>query len=158
MFVFLANGFALLRDAAAMERIRRRAGRNARTKRSTTTATVKSTFPTIFGCANAQDDSEDSAPLPQCSDNRDNDGGDEKIDYPADPGCVVAQQDTETDDCPDGPGCPQCGNGKDDDNNGLTDYPADPGCTSAGDTDEYTDNPSRAAPGSRSTRFRRTGW
>ncbi len=79
-------------------------------------------------------------PQPQCNDGIDNDA-DGKIDYPDDPGCVVPQQDDETDDCPDGANCPQCGNGKDDDANGKTDYPDDPGCTAAGDYDEYTMNP-----------------
>ncbi|HEX5063959.1 MAG TPA: hypothetical protein VFV99_31485, partial [Kofleriaceae bacterium] len=51
-------------------------------------------------------------------------------------------QDDETDDCPDGPSCPQCSNNKDDDGNGQTDYPNDSGgCASASDTDEYTRNP-----------------
>src|SRR5690348_17666304 len=43
------------------------------------------------------DDSEDSPPSPQCSDGRDNDG-DGKIDYPNDPGCLLPQQDDESED------------------------------------------------------------
>ena len=79
--------------------------------------------------------------LPQCSDGIDNDG-DGLIDLPNDPGCTSPNQDTETDDCPDGPNCPECGNGKDDDGNGLIDFSGmDPGCQSAADPDEYTDNP-----------------
>src|SRR5256885_13758328 len=82
----------------------------------------------------------DLGPKPQCSDGIDNDG-DGLIDYPNDPGCFAPQQDTEVDDCPDGPACPECGNKKDDDNNRPTDFPDDPGCTAASDTDEYTENP-----------------
>jgi large repetitive protein len=98
-------------------------------------------FPADPGCVSTDDDSEDSLPEPQCKDGRDNDG-DGKIDYPNDPGCFAPQQDSEDDDCPDGPNCPQCANGIDDDENGLTDFPADAGgCSSAADTDEYTRNP-----------------
>jgi hypothetical protein len=96
-------------------------------------------FPDDPGCVNAEGSDEHAGPYPQCSDGRDNDG-DGKIDFPNDPGCLVPQQDSETDDCPDGPNCPQCSNGKDDDGNGVTDYPDDPGCTSAADPDEFTDN------------------
>jgi hypothetical protein len=72
----------------------------------------------------------DASPNPQCSDGIDNDG-DGKIDYPNDPGCLNANQNSETDDCPSGPNCPECANGKDDDGDGKIDYPADPGCHSA---------------------------
>src|SRR5512140_3034203 len=57
----------------------------------------------------------------QCNDGKDNDG-DGLIDYPNDPGCFSPNQDSEEDDCPDGPNCPECSNGKDDDGNGLTDF------------------------------------
>ncbi len=77
---------------------------------------------------------------PKCSDGIDNDG-DGKTDYPADPGCVVPQQDDETDDCPSGPNCPQCANGVDDDGNGSIDYPDDPGCAAASDQFEFVNNP-----------------
>ncbi len=76
----------------------------------------------------------------KCDDGIDNDG-DGLTDYPEDPGCVAPQADDETDDCPSGPGCPQCANDRDDDMNGTTDYPSDPGCTSASDTTEFVDNP-----------------
>src|SRR5262249_13656225 len=46
----------------------------------------------------------------------------------------------------DGPNCPACGNGKDDDGNGLVDYPNDPGCSAASDTDEFTENPVACGP------------
>ena len=82
---------------------------------------------------------------PECSDGVDNDG-DGKVDYPNDPGCLAPQQDSETDDCPNGPTCPQCANGKDDDGNGLTDYPNDPGCTSAADDSEFTLNAGACGP------------
>lgn len=97
-------------------------------------------FPDDPGCVGENDESEDSLPSPQCSDGRDNDG-DGKTDFPEDPGCSSMHQDSETDDCPDGPNCPQCSNNKDDDGNGQTDYPSDPGCTSASDQDEFTDDP-----------------
>ncbi|MGE5182730.1 MAG: hypothetical protein ACM31C_11735 [Acidobacteriota bacterium] len=77
----------------------------------------------------------------QCNDGIDNDG-DGLVDYPNDPGCFSPNQDSEQDDCPDGPNCPECSNGKDDDGNGLTDFSGgDPGCYAAGDFGEYTDDP-----------------
>lgn len=97
-------------------------------------------FPDDLGCASENGSNEGAAPSPQCSDGRDNDN-DGKIDFPNDPGCLLPQQDSETDDCPDGPNCPQCSNNKDDDGNGLIDFPDDPGCTSAADADEFLDNP-----------------
>jgi hypothetical protein len=77
----------------------------------------------------------DANNLPQCSDGIDNDG-DGKIDFPNDPGCLNANQDSEVDDCPNGANCPQCGNGIDDDGDGKIDYPNDPGCASASDPTE----------------------
>jgi len=97
-------------------------------------------FPDDPGCVGENDVDESSLPAPQCSDGRDNDN-DGKIDFPQDPGCIDAHQDTETDDCPDGPNCPQCSNGQDDDGNGQTDYPSDTGCISAADTDESANDP-----------------
>ena len=70
-----------------------------------------------------------------CSDGVDDDG-DGKLDFPNDPGCTSADDDDETDDCPNGPNCPACGNGKDDDNDGKIDYPTDPSCSSASATSE----------------------
>jgi hypothetical protein len=84
---------------------------------------------------NPQQSTPDASNLPQCSDGIDNDG-DGKIDFPNDPGCLNANQDSEVDDCPNGANCPQCGNGKDDDGDGKIDYPADPGCSSASDNSE----------------------
>jgi hypothetical protein len=69
---------------------------------------------------------------PQCSDGRDNDG-DGFTDYPADPGCTSAADDTES---PNPPPPAQCADGTDNDDDGFTDYPADPGCTSATDDTE----------------------
>lgn len=102
-------------------------------------------FPDDPGCASAEGSDESAPPAPQCMDGRDNDG-DGKTDFPNDPGCLDSHQDTETDDCPDGPHCPQCANGKDDDGDGLIDYPADPGCTSASDSDEVASNPFACSP------------
>ena len=97
-------------------------------------------FPDDLGCNGDDDESEDSGASPACDDGRDNDG-DGKRDFPNDPGCFVQQQDSEEDDCPDGPGCPQCSNGVDDDGNGTTDFPNDSGCDKAADVEEYTRNP-----------------
>ena len=71
-----------------------------------------------------------SAP-PACRDGIDNDG-DGLSDYPADPGCVDADDNDESNPPP-----AACEDGVDNDGDGLTDYPADPGCSSAGDDDEY---------------------
>jgi hypothetical protein len=68
---------------------------------------------------------------PVCTDNRDDDE-DGLTDFPLDPGCSSEDDATEDDDCPDGPGCPDCANGVDDDGDLLIDYPADTDCASAG--------------------------
>ncbi|MGK0362621.1 MAG: hypothetical protein ACI9U2_004942, partial [Bradymonadia bacterium] len=54
------------------------------------------------------------------------------IDFPGEPGCSAAGDETEED--PER--LPACANGLDDDNDGLTDYPEEPGCAGVGDTDE----------------------
>ena len=72
---------------------------------------------------------------PMCSDGVDDDA-DGKNDFPDDPGCTSTDDNDETDDCPNGPNCPECGNGIDDDNDLATDYPADNTCTSASGTTE----------------------
>jgi hypothetical protein len=79
-------------------------------------------------------------PAAQCADGVDNDG-DGKTDYPADPGCSSAADDSESPD----PAAPaaQCADGLDNDGDGKTDYPADPGCASAADDSE---SPDPAAP------------
>jgi large repetitive protein len=66
---------------------------------------------------------------PECADGIDN-NGDGKIDFPNDPGCTSATDDSESNVCP-GPMCPACGDGIDNDSDGLTDYPADFACASA---------------------------
>jgi hypothetical protein len=70
-----------------------------------------------------------------CHDGINNDN-DLKADYPNDPGCDSLSDDDESDDCPSGPNCPQCGNGVDDDGDNLTDYPADDSCVSASQRSE----------------------
>src|SRR5579871_5250200 len=96
--------------------------------------------PTKPTCGSGIDPTSPECNKPQCSDGIDNDG-DGLIDYPDDPGCFSPNQDSEDDDCPNGPNCPECGNHIDDDHNGLTDYAGqDPGCFAASDTDEYTLN------------------
>jgi hypothetical protein len=76
-------------------------------------------------------------PPAACADGIDNDG-DGKTDYPADPGCSGAADNTETEPLP-----PPtvCTDGIDNDQDGLTDYPNDPGCTSADDGDESNPPP-----------------
>nr|HEX4317520.1 hypothetical protein [Kofleriaceae bacterium] len=73
------------------------------------------------------------AHAPQCSDGIDNDG-DGLIDFPDDPGCVSAEDDSE-DSLP----SPACSDGRDNDGDGKIDYPNDPGCYSP-DTDDETDD------------------
>jgi hypothetical protein len=71
---------------------------------------------------------------PVCSDGIDDDG-DNKVDYPNDPGCATPDSATETDTCP-GAGCPACGDGADNDSDGQADYPNDFGCSAASATSE----------------------
>jgi len=72
---------------------------------------------------------------PVCSDGLDDDS-DGKIDFPNDPGCTSAIDDTEADDCPSGPNCPACSDGIDNDGDTLTDYPMDTSCPSASGNSE----------------------
>jgi large repetitive protein len=72
---------------------------------------------------------------PVCSDGLDDDG-DGKIDFPNDPGCTDPADDSEDDDCPSGPMCPECGDGIDNDGDGDIDFPADVSCASASSTSE----------------------
>ena len=67
----------------------------------------------------------------ECNDMLDNDN-DGLFDL-LDPACEESRDDSEGND-PAAP--PACGNGVDDDDDGLTDYPADDGCQGAGDLDE----------------------
>jgi hypothetical protein len=67
----------------------------------------------------------------QCSDGVDNDG-DGKIDFPADPGCSSATDDSEADNG----GIPECRDGVDNDGDGKIDFPDDPGCSSRNDDSE----------------------
>ncbi len=72
---------------------------------------------------------------PRCADT-DDDDGDMKDGYPIDPGCTSLTDNDEADDCPDGPNCPECGDGAENDTDGLIDYPSDPTCQAAGDASE----------------------
>ena len=72
-----------------------------------------------------------------CNDAIDQDG-DGHVGYPDDPGCSSPSDPDESDDCPAGPGCPQCANGLDDDGDGFIDYPADPACLAASTTSELS--------------------
>lgn len=71
-------------------------------------------------------------PAAQCEDGVDNDG-DGLVDFPADPGCTGASDDTEAPN-PNNTG-PACSDGIDNDNDGKVDM-EDPGCSSPSDTDE----------------------
>lgn len=71
-------------------------------------------------------------PAPQCDDGLDNDQ-DGLIDFPADPGCTSATDDSESPN-PSGTG-PQCSDGVDNDGDNLVDS-ADPGCDNPADNDE----------------------
>ena len=69
----------------------------------------------------------------RCSNGMDDDG-DGLIDFPADPGCVNAQDNDEYN-VP----TPQCRDGIDNDGDGRVDFPADPGCSNQDDTTEGGD-------------------
>jgi hypothetical protein len=60
-----------------------------------------------------------------CDDSLDNDG-DGLTDYPDDPGCAAADDDSEKDET----GAHLCDDGDDNDDDTLIDYPDDPGCYS----------------------------
>ncbi len=70
-----------------------------------------------------------------CNDGLDNDG-DGIADYPNDPGCASPNDTDESDNCPNGPGCPACSDGLDNDGDLLIDYPNDPSCGTASGTSE----------------------
>jgi hypothetical protein len=89
----------------------------------------------VVACGGGADTGDDS-PKAQCNDGIDNDG-DGTIDFPDDPGCTSASDETE-----DSPTSPQCNDGRDNDNDGLIDYPADPGCFAPQQDDEIDDCPS----------------
>ena len=72
--------------------------------------------------------------LAQCFDGQDN-NGDGKTDFPADPGCTSFSDNTEATGCP-GSSCPVCSDGVDNDGDGATDYPADGSCASASGSNE----------------------
>ena len=66
-----------------------------------------------------------------CADREDNDQ-DDRIDYPADPGCERPEDNTEEN--PEE--LPECGDTVDNDGDGLTDFPYDPECESSADPRE----------------------
>jgi uncharacterized protein YkwD len=82
-----------------------------------------------------------SAPPPPpsyaCSNGQDDDG-DGRFDYPADPGCTSTTDNDEYNAPAPPPPTPSyaCSNGKDDDSDGKVDYPVDPGCTGPTDSTE----------------------
>jgi hypothetical protein len=82
------------------------------------------------------DGNEFNPPPIACNDGIDNDG-DDKIDYPDDPGCTSSSDDNEAD-----PGSAECSDGLDNDGDDRIDYPSDPGCSAAADDDEFNSPPS----------------
>jgi large repetitive protein len=74
----------------------------------------------------------------QCHDGIDN-NGDGTVDYPNDPSCLSASDNSEVTVCP-GTSCPQCGDGIDNDSDGQIDFPADSRCQSAAGTVEGCDS------------------
>jgi len=86
-----------------------------------------------FACSG--DDGNNNNGGTQCSDGQDNDGDGTK-DFPADPSCNSADDETE-----DGLVSAKCDNDKDDDGDGKTDYPNDPGCFAAQQDSEEDDCP-----------------
>jgi hypothetical protein len=77
----------------------------------------------------------------QCSDGVDNDG-DGRTDFPDDPGCSSAADDSEG-----GSGGTQCSDGVDNDGDGRIDFPNDPGCASAADDSEAGDGSPQCSDG-----------
>lgn len=71
----------------------------------------------------------------QCNDGKDNDG-DGMVDFPDDPGCTSAEDDSEN-----SPPAPQCKDGRDNDGDGKIDFPDDPGCYAPNQDDETDDCP-----------------
>ena len=67
---------------------------------------------------------------PVCTDAVDEDGDGHGA-FPNDPGCDTAEDFTEEDTCPAGPGCPACSDTLDNDADMQIDYPADTDCVSA---------------------------
>ena len=86
-------------------------------------------------CRTPLDGTSDVCSKPVCDDGMDDDA-DGKADYPSDPGCSTPEDTDETDDCPDGPNCPECSDGDDNDDDTKIDYPNDPTCQAAGDASE----------------------
>ena len=89
-----------------------------------------------YDCRTPAGGSAMSCERPVCSDGRDDDN-DGRTDFPDDPGCTSAEDGTEEDTCPAGPGCPMCADGLDNDNDGHIDYPADTACASASGNNEF---------------------
>lgn len=77
---------------------------------------------------NDDDERDTTSGSPQCSNGIDDDG-DEKIDFPADPGCDDSLDEDESDE-------PQCSDGLDNDGDLAIDFGDDDGCESPTDNDE----------------------
>lgn len=81
----------------------------------------------------------DGLPPNQCSNEiDDNDPEDTLVDYPADPGCISAADNDETN--------PECNDATDNDRDGRNNYPADPGCSNLQDNSEFPDPPPPPPP------------
>ncbi|MBA3539088.1 MAG: hypothetical protein H0T79_05630 [Deltaproteobacteria bacterium] len=88
------------------------------------------------GATSCKDDKPGNNPgLYECDDGQDNDA-DGLVDFPDDPGCISASDDSEIT-----PAMAQCADGRDNDMDGKTDYPNDPGCFAPQQDDEIDDCP-----------------
>lgn len=86
------------------------------------------------GCLLGDNEAADAG-TKQCSNGIDDDG-DGQVDFPADVGCINADDDAE-----DSAAAPHCMDNRDNDGDGLKDYPEDPGCVAPNQDDESDDCP-----------------
>jgi large repetitive protein len=104
-----------------------------RTTRWLFVSMICSLFVLHFACSG--DDGNNNMGGTQCSDGQDNNGDGAK-DFPGDPSCTSADDETE-----DGLISPQCNDEKDNDGDGKHDFPNDPGCFAPQQDSEEDDCP-----------------
>jgi len=90
-------------------------------------------------CTSESDPTEGGEGAATACTNEVDDDADGLIDFPLDPGCRAAGDESEDSDAQGE--TPTCANGEDDDADGQTDYPADPGCQGRGDMNEADPTP-----------------
>ena len=90
-------------------------------------------------CTSESDPTEGGDTSPTACTNEVDDDVDGQTDFPLDPGCRAAGDDSEDSEAQGEVGT--CANGEDDDADGQTDYPADPGCQGRGDMNEADPTP-----------------